>query len=165
MLYAVPSKSTPDQRKDLGVLVRQTRVAMGLSADKAAERAGMSPVTWLRVEAGQSARELTYGGVEKVLRWRPGSIIGYLKGDKEPRGEDPGPAVGSDRRRYAGRSAEDVAAEIRSILDDPHYSEEERLDLAEILVTAWERDEAESRRRRVAQAKTIADTYRRARSA
>lgn len=64
----------------LGQRVRAARLAAGLSIDAAAEQAGMSPVTWGRVEKGETVRALTYTAVEKILRWQHGSVDAILQG-------------------------------------------------------------------------------------
>jgi transcriptional regulator with XRE-family HTH domain len=74
----------PDRRADLADRVKARRLAQRLSKDKAAERAGISPVTWTRVEDGLSVRLITYSAVESVLDWAPGNIKAALDtGDME----------------------------------------------------------------------------------
>lgn len=76
--------------------VKARRGTRRLSKDKAAELAGMSPVTWTRVEDGLAVRVLTYAGVEKVLSWPGGSIQAYLdSGDAEPLVVDDPEATGA----------------------------------------------------------------------
>jgi len=73
-----------EQRQKLGQLVRQRRDELGLSKDRAAAEAGVSPVTWTRVEDGAKVRILTYAGVERVLGWRPGACESYLRRNDLP---------------------------------------------------------------------------------
>lgn len=47
----------------------------------------MSPVTWIRVEAGKKVRGLTYAGVERALGWEPGSCARFLATGQEPEAE------------------------------------------------------------------------------
>lgn len=58
--------------------VKARRGTRRLSKDRAAELAGMSPVTWTRVEDALPVRVLTYSGIENVLGWAGGSIKAYL---------------------------------------------------------------------------------------
>jgi len=68
----------------LGARVRSERLHLRLSIDDAAERAGMSPVTWGRVEKGLPVRSLSYAGIESVVGWARGSIDRYLLDRTEP---------------------------------------------------------------------------------
>lgn len=71
-------------REQLGRRVRRRRVNLGLSIDEAAELGTMSPTTWSRVEAGKTVRNLTYGGVDRVLQWGAGTAEAFLTGDEPP---------------------------------------------------------------------------------
>lgn len=69
------------KRASLGSLVQRRRLALGLSKDAAAAKAGMSPITWTRIEEDLSVRRLSVAGVERVLGWPTGSAVEYLTGD------------------------------------------------------------------------------------
>lgn len=156
MLYAMPEKWTAERLRQLGTLVRRTRGALGLSVDAAASRAGMSPVTWARVESGNTVRTLTYAGVERVLRWRLGAIEDFLTDGVEP-------AAAEEPSSRARDLVEAVARDVGGILDDPQLSEADRYEIAQLVMDAWQREEEQSRRRRIEQAQTITQTYKRGR--
>lgn len=48
----------------------------------------MSPITWGRVESGQTVRELTYAGVERALGWPEDAAVAYLSHRTPPTPED-----------------------------------------------------------------------------
>lgn len=62
-----------EARANLGDAVRRKRLSLGLSIDQAAERSGMSPVTWSRVEQGKPVRALSYAAIERLFRWKSGT--------------------------------------------------------------------------------------------
>ncbi len=80
MLWGMPDERTAGDMEALAERVRQARLTAALSVDAAAVAAGMSPVTWARVEKAQPVRALSYAGVEKVLGWAPGSVAAILAG-------------------------------------------------------------------------------------
>lgn len=153
MLYAMSQQWSTARLAELGQLVRRARVSMGMSADAAAARVGMSPVTWGRVEGGHRVRGLTYAGVERALAWQSGSIEGFLRGGDEPRGEP------------KARDLDDLAEDINLVLDEPDLTEAEKGEIVGILRAEWEREQAETRRRRHERARTTIDMWRRARGA
>lgn len=69
----------PDYAR-LAKAVERRRTALNLSIKAAATLAPMSPITWTRVENGQHVRGLTYAGIDRVLRWEPGSASDVLAG-------------------------------------------------------------------------------------
>jgi hypothetical protein len=98
----------PDERiagdlEALATQVRQARQTAGISIDAAADSAGMSPVTWGRVEKALPVRALSYAGVEKVLGWAPGSVAAILAG-----GEPAPVARHTDLAEIAIRKIEEV---------------------------------------------------------
>lgn len=99
----------------LAQLVQDRRSSLRLSKDKAAELAGMSPVTWTRVEDGLTVRALTYAGVEAVLGWPARGIKRYLKdGDEAPlRGDLPASEPGESVDRSADLGS------LLAAMDDP----------------------------------------------
>ncbi|MFI7249825.1 helix-turn-helix domain-containing protein [Micromonospora chalcea] len=68
-----------DRRRTLGREVRNRRRAVGLTIDRAAKRAPMSPETWRKVEIGERAKAFSYAGIERVLRWPTGTIEGFIE--------------------------------------------------------------------------------------
>src|SRR5213593_1579757 len=74
----MPPELTEHERQRLAKYVRSARLAAHLSIDDAALSAGMSPVTWGRVEKALPVRSLTYAAIERALGWRPGAIESAL---------------------------------------------------------------------------------------
>ena len=66
----------------LGVLLRQQRKRLGVSATVAAESAGMSRITWYRIEQGNSA--VTIGAYLQAL-----SVLGLDMAVREVRSDTP----------------------------------------------------------------------------
>lgn len=70
-----------DTRVQLGRLVKDRRVAQQLSASEAARRAGVSRMTWTRLERGAvDMYDHTHPKIEGALGWAPGSIAAVLSG-------------------------------------------------------------------------------------
>ena len=72
--------------------MERRRLSLRLPKDGAAHAAGMSTVTWNRVEDGKPVRALTYIGVDRVLRWRDGACLEFLANGTEPQSAT-GPTV------------------------------------------------------------------------
>ncbi|MFK0182499.1 hypothetical protein ACIQVR_41855 [Streptomyces xanthochromogenes] len=70
--------------RDLGRLASQVkarRLELGpVPLKKAAENAGISKDTWMRVEAGKPVRDMNYAKIEPVLEWAPGSCVAVAEG-------------------------------------------------------------------------------------
>lgn len=65
----------------LAKLVYERRVHLGLGVTPAAKLAGMSKDTWKKVEdAREDVRATSYSGIERALRWAPGSCLRILDG-------------------------------------------------------------------------------------
>lgn len=71
--------ATPDLQR-LAARVSERRLGLNLSIKRAAVLAGLSKDTWMRVEAGESVRHLTYDKVETALRWTIGSCRKIMDG-------------------------------------------------------------------------------------
>lgn len=113
-----------DRLNELGKLVRERREALGIYAVMdAASRAGLSRETWAKVEAGTSAKPITYRKVEAVLQWEPGSCGAILDGGgptlvratKVDRGE-----ADWDELRAAVRRSRQAADDLERLLDNLH---------------------------------------------
>jgi len=66
---------------ELGRAIRARRTRLGLSVSAAAREAGLDRGTWTAVEnATRQAEQHTYGVIERVLHWQPGSIYEILEG-------------------------------------------------------------------------------------
>lgn len=91
---------------------------LGLSQRDAAFAAGVSDTTWLAVEKGERVSERTLIGVERALKWAPGSADAVLAGD-EPH------ELGGPDRSLAERieTLEAELAELKRVV----YQQQERL--------------------------------------
>lgn len=82
------AQPTQDQLDRLGAKVREARERTGLIIDEIAQRAGISPNTWARVERAEgSIRRLNQAAIERTLGWPHGTFDALLSG-KEPPTED-----------------------------------------------------------------------------
>lgn len=76
---------TDDERRtELGRLVKTRRLALKMGVDVAASRAGMSPVTWTRVESGERVRALTYAGIDFAVAWMTGGSLRFIETGQLP---------------------------------------------------------------------------------
>lgn len=79
---------TEAAQQRLGRHVRTRRRQLGHSINEAAQAAEVNPKTWQALERGTRAiRDHSYAGIERALRWRPGSIDTILDGG-EPASDD-----------------------------------------------------------------------------
>lgn len=138
-------KTTPQLRR-LGIAVRTVRTARGLSADRAAAAARISPVTWLSVEAGRSVREMTYGAVERALQLAPGVLrtaLAALDGDDSLSSTevaagllDADTDTDAEGCRSCGHGP--VLAQVRRVVADERFSAATRLLMVADLLAAGE---------------------------
>lgn len=87
-------------RHRLARLVRQQRLALGLSVRAAAKKAGVDRATWAGLEDGsRSTQDRHYAGIERALEWATGSIEAILA---SPSGR---PILSADQPSPAGHVA------------------------------------------------------------
>lgn len=72
-----------DDLRRLGDAVKERRLELRWSKQKAADEAGVTIVTYRNVEAGRSARETTYAGIETAFGWAPRTCLAILDGALE----------------------------------------------------------------------------------
>ncbi|WP_074329660.1 helix-turn-helix domain-containing protein [Mycobacteroides abscessus] len=65
---------TEEQRSRIGGAVEQARIERGWGKEAAARHAGISSITWKRVEDGLSVRDTSLRAIEKTLGWPPGHM-------------------------------------------------------------------------------------------
>lgn len=106
---------TDEQRAIVGAAVRRERTSRRRSIEHMASEARMSPVTWGKVEAGDSVRLATYDAVERALGWKPGTI------------DD----LANDRATYHG---DQQPANVSPVMVVTHPDQDHLLDLALALV-------------------------------
>lgn len=81
----------------LAEAIRERRTALGLSVSAGAEAGGMNRETWTNAEnAKRQLSEHRWAGMERALRWTPGSISTILEGGQPAELERPAdPANGN----------------------------------------------------------------------
>ncbi|MEV6790868.1 hypothetical protein AB0M87_02480 [Streptomyces sp. NPDC051320] len=74
--------ATPDHggRLRLARLVVQHRTKLGWHKSHAAEAADLTITTYMRVEKGQSVRDVTYTKIERGFGWAPGACMAVIEG-------------------------------------------------------------------------------------
>lgn len=70
------------RRCALGAVLRHWRASKGLSVEAMAEHAGLSHMTWRRLEDGHAVRPLTYRTVEQAADVPAGLVVRALKDDE-----------------------------------------------------------------------------------
>lgn len=125
----------------LAHLVRQRRLELGLGIEPAARLAGMSKDTWKKVEAARDdLRATSYTGIERALRWAPGSCTRVLEGGEpvpvaaSSAGGDAGIAVipKEELRRQVGDSVNSAAIGFKGDLTADQILDLNRLVLDEL---------------------------------
>lgn len=81
--------TTDDARRRLGDLVAARRKELGLSKEAAARLAGISSITWKRIEDGAEVRDAKYASASAALGWEPDAMELNLKTGRIPRGSGP----------------------------------------------------------------------------
>lgn len=71
-------------RHRLARLVIQQRTKLGWHKAQAAEAAGLTITTYMRVEKAESVRDVTYAKVDRAFGWAPGASMAVLEGAREP---------------------------------------------------------------------------------
>lgn len=83
MMCGMAGDPGEDGRTRLGVLVRQRRTELGLSQSGAADLADVDRATWASLESGaRNVRAYNRPGIERAMRWLPGSVERVLAGDE-----------------------------------------------------------------------------------
>jgi transcriptional regulator with XRE-family HTH domain len=72
-----------DGRLRLARLVVQHRTKSGWHKAEAAEAAGLTITTYMRVEKGQSVRDVTYTKIERAFGLAPGACMAVIEGASE----------------------------------------------------------------------------------
>ncbi|WP_073946479.1 helix-turn-helix domain-containing protein [Streptomyces kebangsaanensis] len=70
-------------RHRLARLVIQHRTKLGWHKAQAAEAADLTITTYMRVEKGQSVRDVTYAKIERAFGWAPGACMAVIEGAVE----------------------------------------------------------------------------------
>ncbi|MEV8474906.1 hypothetical protein [Streptomyces sp. NPDC051173] len=86
----------PDKaaRLRLAALITARRVELGMHKIGVARAAELTITTYSKLEDGDSVRDVTYGKIEPVLSWAPGTCRSVLEG-AAPTVVEPAPAAGA----------------------------------------------------------------------
>jgi transcriptional regulator with XRE-family HTH domain len=108
---------TGPQRQRLAAVVRQRRAALDWSREKAAEQCGMAPMTYDRVEDGETVQVRTHGKVERGLGFAAGAFQAIFDGAPSVKLEDGGEmAVYSEGVVRPGDLEEDVRGALQTTM-------------------------------------------------
>lgn len=75
--------SHADDLKRLARTVIKRRVQLGWHKSDAAAAADLTITTYMRIEKGQSVRDVTYAKLERAFGWAPGACQAILEGGSE----------------------------------------------------------------------------------
>lgn len=70
--------------KRLAALVHQRRLELGMDKIEVARAADLTITTYGKIETGQSVRDTSYGKLEPVFYWAPGTCLDVLNGATAP---------------------------------------------------------------------------------
>ncbi|MFB7917096.1 hypothetical protein [Streptomyces sp. NPDC056061] len=76
----MPSPADETALQRLADVVQRRRVELDLKKIDVANGAEIAINTYVKIESGQSVRDVTYGKIESVLGWAPGSSKEVLRG-------------------------------------------------------------------------------------
>lgn len=106
----------PNNRRRLGMLIKQRRAELGLSKLRAVQAAGVGRDTWSGAEDATRETDVrSLRKIERVLRWQPGSINAILAGGDptpEPDYEQQLSQLIEQRRRELGMSTAQAAETV-----------------------------------------------------
>ncbi|MFH8591226.1 hypothetical protein [Streptomyces rimosus] len=81
----------------LADLITERRIQLSMTKSDLARAAGLTINTYNKVEAARPVRDTTYGRIEPVLGWSPGSCRNVLTGTGEPSAITRSPECGPSR--------------------------------------------------------------------
>lgn len=84
MMSPMTARKDHDALARLATLVAQRRLAMGLDKIDVARASDLTITTYGKIEKGLSVRDSSYGKLEPVLGWAPGSCLDVLRGADSP---------------------------------------------------------------------------------
>lgn len=74
---------SPADRLRLARLVIRRRQELGWHKVEAAQRADLTHTTYMRVEKGETVRDVTYTKIDSAFGWAPGASVAILEGATE----------------------------------------------------------------------------------
>lgn len=115
--YSFLTHSEPmdsSSRLDLADAVTRERTLRGMSVARAAALAGMSHVTWMRIEKAEAVQPGKLAGVDRAFHWALGTAARILEGETPPQ---PDPRIIEIERSTVFTRAEkdDLIERIRSL--------------------------------------------------
>lgn len=102
---------TPDQLAAIGRAVQAARIERGWGKEEAGRAAGISSITWKRIEDGLRVHDTKLRATEASLRWASGSFA------RVAQGQDPIPAP-------RGGPSDPAPADEAALLETFHYTTE-----------------------------------------
>lgn len=137
----MPIMDEAGQRERLAKTISARRLELGLSASAAARAAGIDRNTWSSAEKGERETQAhNWVGLERALRWRPGSVAAILDG------RDPTPV-----------DAEPVDEELELVRTDPRLTEEMKRRIISLILERRERSKAAA----IEETRKLIDLFRR----
>lgn len=125
----MPGMDEAGQRERLARKIEARRIELGLSGAAAARAAGIDRATWSSAENGiRRTAEHNYAGIERALRWQPGSISAILDGGEPTPADAP--------------SSEPVDEEIELVRTDPKLTPDMRERIITLILERRKRERA-----------------------
>jgi hypothetical protein len=126
----------PEERRQLAALMDERRLELGMRWQEVADAGGVSLRALNNARTGdREIRPLTRHGIEKGLRWEPGSIQRILSGSREMPGD-------RNRRAPAPAPADEDEA-LRQIMEDERLPIETRRAFVALAKAMRARNEAD----------------------
>lgn len=94
MMTAMAKRPDPTALQRLADQVKARRAELLMSKIDVVRQAGLTPITYSKIETGESVRDVTYAKVEPVLGWAQGSCQAIL-GGTQPTCLEPSPRAGA----------------------------------------------------------------------
>lgn len=133
----------PTQLARLGDLVKRRRLALGMTAEEAAARAGITAKTYARIERGDPSRDISYRKIEPALHWAHGSCLDVLAG-AAPTIADPTSEGGT----ISPVAAHDLEGAVEQAVQDAAIAlDGEGVDLSASLIRKLKKDVVEELRK------------------
>lgn len=152
--HVAEPQDDPSARARLARLIEDRRKSLSLSISGAARAAGIDRGTWTAAERGtRQTEEYMYAGIERVLRWAPGSIDDIMAGG-EPTIQQPAEATEPARPAETPGPLPDDEAIIKVMRSD-RIPEDQKRRIVRILIDDRERE----RQRRIALADDLIRDY------
>lgn len=108
-------------RERLAALMNKRRLQLGMRWREVAQRAGMTEQNLIKIRKGTiSVTEDAAAGIERALRWQPGSVFAILAGD-DPVPRSSGLPMDPDSRMHRAtilNATPEQLVEMRQVVED-----------------------------------------------